>query len=101
MCSMPIFVALSFIGAYPSPISLVVCIAFVGKLGVIPSAFLAALLRSVSIVFSCLSVKIYRWVAWCFDLSSWSITSFLRLGDSSLLVRTLASFLMPDVMYFR
>ena len=64
MCSMPIWVALSFIGAYPSPISLVgLCIASVGKLGVKPSAFLAALLRILSTCSSCLSVKMPRWVA--------------------------------------
>jgi hypothetical protein len=46
MCSMPIWVALSLVGAYPSPMSLVgMCIASVGKLGVWPGAFLAALLR--------------------------------------------------------
>ena len=45
ICSMPICAALSFIGAYPRPIS-VVClrIASVGKLGIRPSAFLAAFL---------------------------------------------------------
>jgi hypothetical protein len=37
-------------------------------------------------------------VAWYFDLSSCFITSFLRLGDSSLFVMTLANFLMSDVM---
>ena len=64
LCSMPIWVALSFIGAYPSPISLVgLCIASVGKLGVRPNAVLAALLRILSIVESCVLVKIPRWVA--------------------------------------
>jgi len=53
MCSMPIYVALSFIGAYPMHISLVgVCIASVGKLGISPSSFLTALLRILSIVSS-------------------------------------------------
>jgi hypothetical protein len=47
-----------------------------------------------SVVSSCLSVKMPRWVTPYFDLRSWSITSFLRLGDSSLFVKTLASFLM-------
>ncbi len=61
ICSMRIRVALSFIGAYPSPISLVgLCIAFVGKLRVSPSAFLAALFRILSICSSCLSVKMPR-----------------------------------------
>ena len=102
MCSMPIWVALSFIGAYPSPISLVgLCIASVGKLGVSPSAFLAALFRILSIVSSCLSVKMPKWVAWQFDLSRCSITSFFRLGDSSLFVRALASFRMSVVMCLR
>ena len=60
----PICVALFLSGAYPSPISFVGrCIASVGKLGVRPIAFLAALLSSLSIVESCLSVKIPRWVA--------------------------------------
>jgi len=42
-----------------------------------------------------------RWGAWYFYLSSWSITDFFRLGDSSLFVRTLASFLMSVVMCLR
>jgi len=51
MCSMPICVALFFIGAYPRPIFGVgLCIASAGKIGVSPSAFLAALLRILSIV---------------------------------------------------
>ena len=71
MCSMPICVARSFIGVYPSPIYVAgLCITSVGKLGVRPSAFLAALLRILSICSSCLSVKMPRWVAWYFDLSS-------------------------------
>ena len=58
MCSMPICVALSFTCAYPRPISLVgLCIASVGKLGISPSAFLAALFSILSTVSSCLSVK--------------------------------------------
>jgi len=36
-----------------------------------------------------------------FYFSSWSITSFYRLGDSTLRVRTLASFLMFVVMCLR
>ena len=64
ICSMPIRVVLSFIGAYSSPISLLgLCIASVGKLGISPSAFLAALLRILSTCSSCLSVKMLRWVA--------------------------------------
>ena len=99
MCSMPIWVALFLIGAYPSPISLVgLCMACVGKLGVRPIAPLAALLRILSTCYNCLSVRMPRWVAWCFDLSSCSITSFLRLGDSSLFYRALAKFLMSVVM---
>ncbi len=99
VCFMSICVALFLIGAYPRPISLVgLCIASVGKLGISPSAFLAALLRIVYIVSSCLSVKMPRWVTWYIDLSSWSITSFFQLGDSSLRVRTLASFRMSAVM---
>ena len=71
VCSTPIWVALSFIGVYPSPISVVgLCIASVGKLGVRPSAFLAALLRILSTCSSWLSVKMPRWAAWHFDLSS-------------------------------
>ena len=81
MCSMPIWVALSFIGAYPSPISLVgLCIASAGKLGIRPSVFLAALLRILSTCSNCLSVKMPRWVAWYFDLSSCSITRFFAVG---------------------
>jgi len=69
--SMPIWVALSFIGAYPRPIYLVgLFIASVEKLGFRLSAFLAALLRILYICSSCLSVKTPRWVAWYFDLSS-------------------------------
>ncbi len=99
ICSMPTWVALSFIGAYPSPISLAgLCIASVGKLGVRPSAFLAALLRILSTCSNCLSVKIPRWVAYYFEFNSCSITSCLRLGDSSLFARALASFLMSVVM---
>ena len=63
MCSISICVAQSFIGAYPIPISVVgLCIAFVGKLGISPIAFLATLLSSVSIVssYNCLSVNIPR-----------------------------------------
>ena len=53
MCSIPISVALSLSGAYPKPISFVGrCIASVGKLGMRPSAFLAALLSILSIVCS-------------------------------------------------
>ena len=101
MCSIPIRVALSFIGAYPSPISLTgLCIASVRKLGVSPSAFLATLFRILSIVSSCLSVKMPRWVAWYFDFSC-SIASFLRLGDSSLFVTALASFRLFVVMCLR
>ena len=102
MCSMPIRVALSSIGAYPSPIPLVgLCIASVGKLGIRPSAFLAALLRILSTCYNYLSVKMPRGVAWYFDLSSCSITSFLRLGDSSLFAGAMANFLMYVVMCLR
>ncbi len=60
-CSIPICVALSVSGAYPSPISFVGrCIASVGKLGVRPSAFQAVVLSILSIVESCVSVKIPR-----------------------------------------
>ena len=56
---MSICVALCASGAYPKPISLVGrCIASVGKLGVRPSEFLAAILSILSIVESCVSVKI-------------------------------------------
>ena len=74
ICSISICVALSFIGAYPRSISVVcLCFASVGKLGIKPSECLAALLRSLSIVSICLSVNMPKWVAWYFDLSSWSI----------------------------
>ena len=97
--SMPIRVALSFIDVYPSPISFAsLCIASIGKHEVSPSAILAALLRILSICSSCLSVKTPRWVAWYFDLSSCSIPSFLRLGNSSLFAKALASFRMSIVM---
>ncbi len=46
------------------------CIALAGKLGVRPTAILAALLSILSIAFSCESVKIPRCVAWHLDLSS-------------------------------
>jgi hypothetical protein len=70
-CSIPICVAFFLSGAKPSPISFVGrCIASIGKLGVRPNAFQAALFRILSIVFSCVSVKIPRWVAWYLDLSS-------------------------------
>ena len=72
-----------------------------GKLGVSLSAFLADLLRILYIFSSCLSVKMPRWVAWYFDFSSCSITSFLRLGYSSLFARALASFRMSIVMRLR
>ena len=94
ICSIPICVALSFISAYPRLIFVVcLCIASVGKLEITPSTFLAALLRSLSIVSCCLSVNMPKWVAWYFDFSSWSITCFFLLGDSSLFVRALASYL--------
>ncbi len=85
MCSMPIWVALSFIGAYPSPISLVgLRIASVGKLGVGLRTFLVALFRILSIVSICLSVKMPRWVAWyliwvvvrSLDFCGWVIVAF-------------------------
>ena len=70
-CSIPIFVALLLCGAYPSPNSFVGrCIATVGKLGIRPNAFLAALLSILSILFSCVSAKIPIWVAWYLDLSN-------------------------------
>ena len=101
-CSIPIFVALFLSGAYPSPISFVGrCIAHVGKLGVRPNAFLAALSSILSIAESCVSVKIPRWVAWYLDLSNWSMTSFFLLGDSHLLVSTLAKLLTSVVMCLR
>ncbi len=60
-----------FSGAYPSPISFVGrWIASLGKLGVRPNAFLAALFSILSIAFSCVSVNMPRWVAWYLDLSS-------------------------------
>ena len=89
-------------GAYPSPISFVGrCIASVGKMGVRANGFLAALLSILSIVESCVSVKIPRWVAWYLDLSSWSMTRCFRLGDCLLLVSTRASFLTSVVMCCR
>ena len=98
-CSIPICVALFLIGAYPNPISFEGrCIDSVGKLGIRPMAFLAALLSILSIVESCVSVKITRWVAWYLDLSNWSMTSCFLLGDSRLLVSIRASFLTSVVM---
>ena len=64
------------------------CIAYVGKSGVRPNAFLAALLSIFSIVESCVSVKIPRRVAWYLDLNNWSMTSCFVLGDTRLLVST-------------
>ena len=88
--------ALCVSGAYPSPISFVGrCIAFVGKLGVRPSEFLAGVLSILSIVESCVSVKIPRWVAWYLDLRSCSITRVLygglRLRLASVLAMVLTS----------
>ena len=101
-CYIPICVALFLIGAYPSPISFAGrCIASVGNLGVRPIAFLAALLNIFSIVESCVSVKILRWVAWYLDLSNWAMTSCIMLGDSRLLVSTRARFLTSVVMCLR
>jgi len=102
-CYIPICVALSLSGTYPSPISFVGrCIASVGKLGVRPNAFLTALLSLLSIVSKCVSVNIPKWVAWYFYFSSWSITScFLMGGDRHRLVRTLAIFLTSVVMCLR
>jgi len=63
-CSIIIWVDLSLSGAYPSLIYFVGrCIASVGKLGVRPSAFLAALLSILSIVSICESVNIPKCVA--------------------------------------
>ena len=101
-CSIPICAALFLSGAYPSPISFVGrCIASVGKLGIRPSAFLAALLSILSIAVSCMFVKIPRWVAWYLDLSSWSMTSCFLLGDSLLLVSTRARFMTSVVICFK
>ena len=101
-CSIPIYVALLLSGAYPSPISFVGrCIAYVGKLGVRPSAFLAALLGNLLIVKSCVPVKIPRWVAWYLDLINWSMNSCFLLGDNRLLVSTRASFPTSVVMCLR
>ena len=76
-------VVLSLSGAYPNPISFVGrCIDSVGKLRVSPNAFLAVLLSILSIVSSCASVNIPRWLAWYLDLSSLSITSCFLFGDS-------------------
>ena len=70
-CSNPICVALSLRDAFPNPISFVDrCIASVGKLGVRPIAFLAALSSILSIVSSWESVDISRNVARYLDLSS-------------------------------
>ena len=101
-CSIPICVALFLSGAYPSPISLVGrCIVFVGKLGVRPNGFLAALLSILSIVESCLSVKIPRWVACYLNFSSWLMTSCFLLGESLLLVSTRARCFTSVVMCLR
>ncbi len=75
------------------------CIAFVGKMGVRPNAFLAPLSSILSIVESCVSVKIPTWVAWYLDLSNWSMTNCFLLGDSRLLVSTRASCLTSVVMW--
>ena len=62
MCSILIYAARSFIGAYLRPITLLGrCFASVGKFGISSLAFLAALLSNLSIVTSCLSVNIPRW----------------------------------------
>ncbi len=102
LCSIPICVALSFVVVYPRPISVAgLCIASVGKLRVRPVAFLAALFNSVSVVSSCLSVNMPKWVAWFLDFRRWFITRFFLLGESNLFVRTLASFLTSVVICLR
>ena len=64
MCSIPVRVDRSLSGAYPRPISFVGrCVASVRKVGMGPKAFLAALLRIMSIVSSCLSMNIPKKVA--------------------------------------
>ena len=69
--SISIWVALSLSGAYPSPISFVGrYFASVGKLGVRPSAFLAAHSSILSIVSRCESVNIPKCVAWYLELNS-------------------------------
>jgi hypothetical protein len=68
------------------------CFASVGKLGISHIAFLAALSSKLSIVSSCVSVNIPRWVAWYLDLRSRYITSFFLLGDSRFFVSSLASY---------
>ena len=56
MCSIPLCVALYFVGVYPNPISLVgLCISSVGKLGMRPGASLAFLFRILSIFLAVLS----------------------------------------------
>ena len=101
-CSIPIRIALSFSGAYPSPISFVGrFIASVGKLGVSSNAFLAAFSSILSIDSSCVSGNIPKCVAWYLDFSSWSITSCFLLGDRRRLVYTLAICLIFVVMFLR
>ena len=83
MCSRPIWVTRCRSGAYPRPISTVgLWMASVGKLGRRPIAFLAALLRILSINSSCVSVNIPRCVALYLDFRSWSMTSFSYSGTA-------------------
>ncbi len=79
-CSIPIWVALCFMGGSPRPASCKgLCTPSVGKLGSRPRACLNDLLRMPSMAVSCLSLNTSRCVAWYLDLRSCSIAIVLRL----------------------
>jgi hypothetical protein len=98
-CSIPIWVALCFMGGSPRPASFKgLCTPSVGKLGSRPRACLNALLRMPSMVVSCLSLNTPRCVACYLDLRSCSIAIVLRLGLRLRLAKVLASFWTSLVM---
>ena len=101
-CSVAMAMTLLTTGAMPSPISVEGgCIASVGNPGVRPSACLPALLRSLSIFWSCADVKMPRWVAWYLDLRSCSMTSSFRPGESLRLFSAVASLRTSVVIWLK
>ncbi len=80
-CSIPICVALSYMGGSPRPASFRgLCTPSDGKFGSRPKACLIALFSIPYIVVSCLSLNTPRCVARYLDFSSCSIAKDLREG---------------------
>ena len=80
-------------GGRPMPASFRgLCTPSEGKFGRRPMACLIALLRTPSMVVSCLSLNTPRCVAWNLDFSSCSISIDLSEGPSFLFARALTSF---------